>query len=70
VKQLMYEIEAKVHMDNHESVVQNLYNIDIEFDYLVNNYLEYLYQLVREISFRLNHWIVRLLLMIIVLDKF
>jgi hypothetical protein len=66
----MYEIEAKVHMDNRDSVVQNLYNIDIEFDYLVNNYLEYLYQLVREISFRLNHWIVRLLLMIIVLDKF
>jgi hypothetical protein len=51
-------------------VAQNLYNIDIEFDYLVNNYLEYLYQLVREISFQLNHWIVRLLLMIIVLDKF
>ncbi len=37
VKQLMYEKEAKDHMDNHDIVEMNLHNIDIERDYLVNN---------------------------------
>ena len=47
----MYEKEAKVHMDIPDIVVQNLYNIDNEFDYLVNNYRLYLYQPILEIVF-------------------
>jgi hypothetical protein len=64
VKQLMYEKEAKDHMDNHDIVEMNLHNIDIEHDYLVNNYLVYLYQLILEIVFHLYQLLVCLFLII------